>query len=72
MGFVNEAGWERIARVVAGVALFVIGLTVGGGWGVFLAVFAFVPLLTGLSGWCPLYSLLHIRTNRDRSAGSAS
>ena len=72
MGFVNEAGWERIARVVAGVALFVIGLAVGGGWGTFLAVFAFVPLLTGLVGWCPLYSLPHIRTNRDRSVDSAT
>jgi hypothetical protein len=72
MGFVNEAGWDRIARVVVGVALFVTGLALGGGFGTFLAVFAFVPLLTGLVGWCPLYSLLHIRTNRDPSAGSAS
>jgi hypothetical protein len=72
MTFVNEASWDRIARVVVGVALFVAGLAIGGGWGTFLAVFAFVPLLTGLVGWCPLYSLLHIRTNRDRSAGSAT
>jgi hypothetical protein len=72
MGFVNEASWDRIARVVVGVALFIVGLAVGGGWGTFLAVFAFVPLLTGLVGWCPLYSLLHIRTNRNRSAGSTT
>ncbi len=72
MGFINEASWDRIARVVVGVALFVIGLAIGGGWGTFLAVFAFVPLLTGLVGWCPLYSLLNIRTNRDRSAGPAT
>lgn len=71
MKFVNEASWDRIARVIAGVALFVIGLAIGGGWGTFLAVFAFVPLLTGLVGWCPLYALLHIRTNGDRSAESA-
>jgi hypothetical protein len=44
MGFVNEAGWDRIARVIAGVVLFVVGLAIGGGWGTFLAVFAFVPL----------------------------
>jgi hypothetical protein len=71
MGFVNEANWDRIARVIVGVALFVVGLAVGGGWGTFLAVFAFVPFLTGLVGWCPLYSVFHIRTNRDRSEGSA-
>jgi hypothetical protein len=29
-------------------------------------------VLTGLVGWCPLYSLLHIRTNRDRNAGSTT
>jgi hypothetical protein len=72
MGFVNEANWDRIARVVVGVTLFIVGLAVGGGWGTFLAVVAFVPLLTGLVGWCPLYSLLHIRTNRDRNAGSTT
>ena len=72
MKFINEASWDRIARVIVGVALFVIGLAVGGGLGTFLAVFAFVPFLTGLVGWCPLYSLLHVRTNRERGAGSAT
>ncbi len=72
MGIVNEAGWDRLVRVIVGVALFAIGLAVGGGWGVFLAVFAFVPFLTGLVGWCPLYSLLHIRTDRNRGAGSTA
>ncbi len=71
MKFVNEASWDRVARVIAGVALLAIGLAIGGGWGTFLAVLAFVPLLTGLVGWCPLYSLLHIRTNQDPGAGSA-
>jgi hypothetical protein len=72
MKFVNEAGWDRIARVVVGVALFVVGLAIGGGWGTFLAVVAFIPFLTGLVGYCPLYSLLHIRTNRSGNAGSAT
>lgn len=72
MKFVNEATWDRIARVVVGVTLFVAGLAIGSGWGTFLAIFAFVPLLTGLVGWCPLYSLFRIRTNSDRSAGSAT
>ena len=73
MGFVNEAGWDRVARVVLGVALLVLGLgVVDGGFGTFLTVLAFVPLLTGLVGWCPLYSVLHVRTNRQPRAGSAS
>jgi len=66
MGHVNEANWDRIARVVAGIALLVIGFgVVGGTGGTILGIVAFVPLVTGLVGFCPLYALLHIRTNGD-------
>ncbi len=27
----------------------------------------FVPLLTGLVGWCPLYAIAHLSTRRDSS-----
>lgn len=73
MEFINEASWDRIARVVVGVALLVPGLgIVDGGLGVFLTVVAIVPLLTGLVGWCPLYTLLRIRTNRTPDAESVA
>ena len=73
MGLINEASWDRIARVVVGATLLTLGLgVVDGGLGVFLAVFAFVPLLTGLVGWCPLYTLLRIRTNHPADAESAA
>jgi len=73
MGFVNEAGWDRAARVIVGVVLLVLGLgVVDGTLGTVLAVVAFVPLLTGLVGWCPLYSVFRIRTNRNPRAGSAT
>ncbi|MGE0497881.1 MAG: DUF2892 domain-containing protein [Ramlibacter sp.] len=55
----NEAGWDRVLRVVAGLAL--IGAALEGAigpWG-YIGV---VPLLTGLVGLCPLYSLLGIST----------
>lgn len=65
MGFVNEAGWDRIARVVAGVALLFVGFgVVGGTGGTVLGVVGLIPLVTGLVGYCPIYSLLHVRTNR--------
>lgn len=66
MSFINEAGWDRIVRVILGIVLLYLGWAgvVSGGWGVFLKVFGFVPLLTGLIGWCPLYSLLKFRTNK--------
>lgn len=62
---VNEAGWERIVRVALGVVLAIVGFGVMDGTaGVVVGIVAFVPLLTGLSGWCPLYSLFGFRTNK--------
>lgn len=66
MSFVNEAGWDRIARVVLGVVLLVVGFgVVGGTGGTILGVVGLIPLLTGLVGYCPLYSVFHLRTNRQ-------
>lgn len=55
----NEGALDRVLRVILGVVL--IGLVFIGprtpwGW------LGLVPLLTGLVGMCPLYSLLGIRT----------
>lgn len=65
MSYVNEAVWDRIARVALGVVLLYLGWsgTVDGNWGNFLKVFGFLPLATGLSGWCLLYSLFGYSTN---------
>ncbi len=64
--FLNEAGWDRIVRVVLGIALLYLGWAgvVTGGWGTFLKIIGFLPLLTGLVGFCPLYAILKIRTNK--------
>jgi uncharacterized membrane protein len=63
----NEAVWDRIVRIVVGVALLVLGWTgvVGGGWGLFLKIFGFIPLLTGIIGWCPLYALFKFKTKKS-------
>ncbi len=67
MSYINEAGWDRIVRVLLGAVLLFLGWgdVVTGGLGTFLQVFGFVPLLTGIVGWCPLYAVLHFRTNKD-------
>ena len=63
----NEAGWDRAVRVVLGVVLMIVGFgVVGGTGGTVLGVFAFVPLLTGIFGFCPLYAVLGFRTNGRR------
>ncbi len=60
----NEAGWDRIVRIVLGLVMLVLGWGgfVGGTLGVILQWLGFIPLLTGLIGWCPLYQLFHFRT----------
>lgn len=65
MSYVNEAAWDRVARVAVGVVLLYLGWsgTVDGNWGTFLKVFGFFPLATGLSGWCFMYTLFGYSTN---------
>ncbi len=64
MGLMNEAGWDRAIRVAIGVVMLYLGWAgvVAGTFGTVLKVVGFVPLLTGALGWCPAYTLIHIRT----------
>ena len=58
---VNEGPVDRIIRVVAGVVLLSIvfvGPQTPWGW------IGVVPLITGLIGWCPAYSLFGVNTCR--------
>ncbi|HZD56856.1 MAG TPA: DUF2892 domain-containing protein [Anaerolineales bacterium] len=66
MSYINESGLDRIIRIVLGFVLLYLGFSgvVGGSLGVFLIVLGFIPLLTGVVGWCPLYALFKIRTNQ--------
>jgi hypothetical protein len=55
----NESPVDRMLRIVIGVALLTlvfIGPHSPWGW------VGVVPLLTGLAGSCPLYTLLHLST----------
>jgi hypothetical protein len=63
---VNEATWDRIARITLGVVVLYLGWAnvVTGGWGLALKIVGFLPLLTGLVGWCPAYALLKVSTKK--------
>ncbi|HMV04104.1 MAG TPA: DUF2892 domain-containing protein [Accumulibacter sp.] len=55
----NVGGIDKILRIVVGIALIAMAaLGVVGVWG-WIGV---VPLLTGLFGTCPAYSLLGVNT----------
>ena len=63
---VNEASWDRAVRVVVGLVLLYLGWAgvVSGGAGTFLKYFGLLPLLTGVFGYCPAYTLVGLRTNK--------
>ncbi|MBU2719012.1 DUF2892 domain-containing protein [Acidithiobacillus sp. 'AMD consortium'] len=55
----NEGMPDRLIRVIVGIvviALVFVGPKTPWGW------LGLVPLITGLVGWCPAYTLLGIRT----------
>lgn len=63
----NESGTDRIIRVIAGiilVALYFMGI-VTGGLGIVILILGAILLITGVVGFCPLYAILKIRTNKS-------
>jgi hypothetical protein len=68
----NEGTADRIVRIVAGIALLVLGWgeIVTGTLGTVFKFLGFVPLLTGLVGWCPLYAIGKFSTRGKRSAAA--
>ena len=62
----NESGLDRILRVVFGIVLLALNFAgvVTGGLGIVFIVIGAIALLTGVVGFCPLYALLKIRTNK--------
>ena len=63
---------DRALRIVVGLALLAAALGLFGpsyqtiwGW------IGLIPLATGLVGWCPVYSILGIKTCKPAAAASA-
>lgn len=75
MTFSNEGSWDRVIRIVAGAALGYAAWTTWPdsvmarpgevGAVLLLGALSAVALMTGLAGWCPLYTLFGIST-KDR------
>jgi DUF2892 family protein len=66
MSYCNESRLDRGIRTGIGLLMLVAAWTglVSGIWRVAFEVFGWVPLATGLIGWCPIYALLGIGTRR--------
>jgi hypothetical protein len=63
----NVGSTDRGVRIVAGLIILSLYFFLGEGlrW---VALIGLVPLITGLASWCPLYTLLGIRTCRTTQA----
>ena len=63
----NESNLDRVIRVIVGIALLVLFFTniISGTMGIVLAVIGGVLIITGAIGFCPLYAILKIRTNKS-------
>ena len=62
----NESGLDRVIRVIVGVALLALYFVhiVAGGLGIVAVIIGADLLITGVVGFCPLYALLKIQTNK--------
>ena len=62
---VNMSSIDRVLRVLIGIAMVVVGFAVlEGTTGIVVGIVGLVPLLTGLIGWCPLYTLFKTGTKK--------
>ncbi|HXU30636.1 MAG TPA: DUF2892 domain-containing protein [Thermoanaerobaculia bacterium] len=60
----NQARWDRGLRIALGATLLLVGFFGGlsGLAAVALRIFGWLPLLTGLAGWSPVYAFFGLST----------
>lgn len=59
----NEGTVDRVLRVAVGLALLVwFYVDQGQGFWHYAKLIGIMPILTGLVGWCPLYTVLGVST----------
>ena len=68
MTFVNEGLWDRVIRLLAGVAL---GYAAWAAWpgtaAVVYLVIAVIALATAVVGWCPAYTIFGLSTAKNKT-----
>lgn len=54
----NVGSWDRLLRALLGLVILGVGFYFNTMWG----ILGILPLVTAFLGYCPLYTLLHLRT----------
>lgn len=66
MGFQNLSSRDRMIRLLAGLLMYGVGWGSPSAeeaiWPVALLLFSWFPLVTGILGWCPVYTILCLST----------
>lgn len=65
----NESGADRLIRIIAGVLLFIIGWGIlkNNFLGVIFDILGIILFITGITGFCGLYTLLGINTRKEEA-----
>jgi CHASE2 domain-containing sensor protein len=72
MTFMNEGAWDRLIRIVAGIALGYAAwmtwpesvMSRPGAVSIVFLVIGAAAFVTGLLGWCPAYALFDVSTKK--------
>lgn len=60
---INEGSLDRIIRIILGLIILALWFVLQGN-AQYLALIGLIPLITGIIGWCPLYIIFGIDTNK--------
>jgi hypothetical protein len=70
---INVGVWDRLLRFVVGIVLIAVGIwLVAEWWRWILIVIGAILVLTGLFGWCCIYSVFGINTGAGKTAAPPS
>jgi hypothetical protein len=59
----NVGTIDKIVRIILAIVVFALGIVFKSWWG----LLGFIPLLTAVIGWCPLYSPFRISTLKKKT-----
>jgi hypothetical protein len=69
MTFTNEGTWDRVVRILVGLALgYAAWVTWPGTISIVSLVIGAIALVTGLAGWCPAYAIFGLSTRKKIAA----